>query len=203
MEPVEHAGCEEPRHGDPSPLHQHAPKAEGAERFQNGLRREALRTGHWKRENLRGSVPPLGLCFHQCVAAARPRHGAPHHERPGGAVREHGTVFPEATVRIEHHPDGILPLYLAHSEPGIVVRNGAGSHDHGVDQSTKPMDPSYVFGSGDVVGPPAHGRDPAVQALAELSDDEIGAPGERQIEVEHLSSGRRGCGRCRPGFGIL
>ena len=64
------------------------------------------------------------------------------------------------------------------------------------------MEAADVLRSGDVVGPPAHRRDAAVKALAELSDDEIGPARERHIEVEQISCGRRGWNRRLPAPGL-
>ena len=138
VESVEEAGLEEPRHRDPSPLHQHPPKPAGTERFQHGPRLEALGAGGGKCEDFR-PIP-------RRADRARRSRGAAHHERPGRSVREHPTVLTEATVRIEHHADRILSLHLPHREPRIVQRHGAGPHDHGVDQSPKSMEAADVSG---------------------------------------------------------
>ena len=145
----------------PPPSTSTRPKPSVTECFQHGPRLEAQGASGGKSEDFR---PIPG-----CAGRARRSRCAADHERPGSPVREDPTVLAEAAVRIEHHPDRILPLHLPHGELRIVLRHGFGPQDHGVDQSTKSMEAADVLWSGDVVGPPAHRRDAAVKALAELS----------------------------------
>ena len=122
-------------------------------------------------------------------ARARPAGGPPDDDRPRRAVAEDRAVAVQTAARVEDHPDRVRAFHRPHGEAGVVGRDGAGPHDDRVDERPQPVQAADVRGTGDVVRVPPLGRDAAVQALADLADDETGVELQRQIQVQELPRG--------------
>lgn len=176
MQPIEHAGLQEPRHRDAAALDQHAPEPPGGKCIEHGGGGEALAA---QRQPQAGDMSgrrrgDVGLL-------------ADHVEAGGLGLAQQAQRRRHSAPRVEDHPHRLAPADMAHREQGVVLAGGPGADHHGIYQGPQPVQVHQALGTIDVVGVSALGGNAPIQALAELGQGQAaGVHRQRGQVVEHL-----------------
>jgi hypothetical protein len=168
MEGVQAARGEEAGHRHPAALDEEPPDPAGAQGGEHGARLEPALC--------RGKPQDLGRPQPVAVLAIGPAE----EERGRVGFAEDVAIGAEPAVRVEHDPQRVRAGHEADGEAGIVGHDRAGAHEHRVGERTQPVHVDEVLGAGDEARMAGLGRNPAIEALAEMGHDHepVGGGGE-------------------------
>ena len=122
---------------------------------------------------------------------AAPQCGTTCHANEQGVsslVRKHPKVLTEATARIDHHPHRITAFHMPCCQLRIVMFDGACTNNHGINQSSQPMQVHNIFRSRYVMGRAGPGRNLTIKAYPKMRHDEwprLAGQRHRQIEIQN------------------
>ena len=93
----------------------------------------------------------------------------------------------QSTGRIEHDADGVFSPDFSNGQARIVGLDGPRPHKNSVYKCTQPVQPSNILRARDVMRFARGRRDPSIETLPDLSNDEIGLQLKREKEINQAT----------------